>query len=189
MLFRSSDADIAALAAKYKGKPIDLLLNNAGILGNLQTSKIGQLTRKDFLEVMDVNVFGSLAVAQALRDNVAMSKQKKIVAVSSGIGSTTSADRIGPGPYYYRISKAALDMSMRALAQDVKAQGVIVALISPTPADTDMLATYRKTFGMGTMKSATPAEAVTKAIPVIDGIDQAKAAKGMLVADGNVLPW
>ena len=58
-----------------------------------------------------------------------------------------------------------------------------------TPADTDMLATYRKTFGMGTMKSATPAEAVTKAIPVIDGIDQAKAAKGMLVADGNVLPW
>ena len=38
-------------------------------------------------------------------------------------------------------------------------------------------------------KTPLPADSVAKAIPVIAGIDQAKAAQGMIVADGSVLPW
>jgi NAD(P)-dependent dehydrogenase (short-subunit alcohol dehydrogenase family) len=120
---------------------------------------------------------------------VISSKQKKIVAITSGIGSISAAGRIGSGPYFYRISKTALDMSMQALAQDVKKDSVVVAVISPTPSETDMLATFHNFYGQGGMKSSSPADSVAKAIPVIAAIDQTKAAQGIVVADGSVLPW
>jgi NAD(P)-dependent dehydrogenase (short-subunit alcohol dehydrogenase family) len=36
---------------------------------------------------MDVNVFGALAVSEALRDNIVASGQKKIIAITSGLGA------------------------------------------------------------------------------------------------------
>lgn len=184
----TSDADIQTIAAKYKGVPIDVLLNNAGILGTPAAETLGALSRKEFHQVMDINVYGALAVSEALRENVAMSKQKKIVAITSGIGSISSAGRIGTGPYFYRISKTALDMAMQALAVDLKSQGVIVALISPTPSDTAMLATFRAAYS-GNLQSSPPADSVAKVIPVIDTLDPAKVTQGILTSGGTILPW
>lgn len=183
------DADIAAIAAKYQGQPIDLLLNNAGILGKPASETLGGFNRAEFHRVMDVNVYGALAVSQALIANVAMSKQKKIVAVSSGIGSIAMAPRIGTGPYFYRISKAALDMAMRSLAIDVKDKGIIVAVISPPVSETTMLATYRAAYNGGTLPSSPPDQSVAKVIPLIAAIDPAKLDQGILNSDGHILPW
>jgi hypothetical protein len=43
---------------------------------------------------------------------------EKIVAITSGLGSISIAGGMSRGPYYYRMSKAALDMGMRALGAD-----------------------------------------------------------------------
>src|SRR5580704_17368390 len=69
----SDDTSIKSVAAQYKGRPIDILINNAGILGKHEDETLGTFSRAGFHSVMDVNVFGVLAVSEALRDNVSAS--------------------------------------------------------------------------------------------------------------------
>ena len=128
---------IKALAAKYQRDAIDVLINNAGVLGDMQKQAPGSLDKKEFDEVMDVNVFGALATADAFLDHVAASGQKKIVSITSRSGIISQPGRRGPS--FYRASKVALNMVMRVLADDVRDRGIIVALVSPPPTETDML--------------------------------------------------
>jgi NAD(P)-dependent dehydrogenase (short-subunit alcohol dehydrogenase family) len=139
---------------------------------------------------MDVNAFGSLAVSEALRDNVIASTQKKIIAITSGAGSITIAGGMPRGPYYYRMSKAAMDMGMRALGADLKSQGVVVALVAPGAVDTEMHTEFHSAY-MPTRKYPveTPAEATAKMIAVIDKLDQTKAEQGINLHDGTIMPW
>lgn len=48
------DAGVRSLATKYHGKPIDVLVNNAGILGDHDGQILGAFSRKGFHDVMDV---------------------------------------------------------------------------------------------------------------------------------------
>jgi NAD(P)-dependent dehydrogenase (short-subunit alcohol dehydrogenase family) len=79
-------AGIKALAAKYRGRPIDVLLNNGGLLGDMKAQQLGSLDYKQFEEVMAVNVYAPLAMAEAFQDSVAASTQKKIVSMTSRSG-------------------------------------------------------------------------------------------------------
>ena len=186
----SDDAGLRALAARYKGRPIDVLINNAGVLGTHDDQTLGTLSRKSFHDVMDVNAFGPLAVSEALRDNVIASTQKKIIAITSGAGSIAVAGGMARGPYYYRMSKAAMDMGMRALGADLESQHVIVALVAPGAVDTEMQTEFHGDY-MSTRKYPVeaPAEAIAKMIAVIDKLDQTKAAKGINLHDGTIMPW
>jgi len=186
----SDDADIRSLAARYKGRPIDILINNAGVLGTHNDQTLGTLSRKSFHDVMDVNAFGPLAVSEALRDNVIASTQKKIIAITSGAGSITVAGGMPRGPYYYRMSKAAMDMGMRALGADLKSQRVVVALVAPGAVDTEMHSEFHSDY-MPTRKYPVeaPAEAIAKMIAVIDKLDQTRAEQGINLHDGTIMPW
>ena len=184
----SDDANIRALAAKYHGKPIDVLINNAGVLGAHDDQTLGTFNRKSFQEVMDVNAFAPLAVSEAFRDNVIASKEKKILAVTSGAGSISRSGGMPKGPYYYRMSKAALNMGMQALGADLRAQGVAVAVVSPGATDTDMFTAFTTDYGVK-FHSNTPTQSVTGMIAVIDKLDQKQAAQGILNFDGTITPW
>ena len=185
----SDDADIKSLAARYKARPIDILINNAGVLGAHEDQTLGTFSRKGFHEVMDVNSFGPLAVSEALRENVIASTRKKIISITSGAGSITLAGGKPRRPYYYQMSKAALDMGMRSLGADLKSQGVVVALVAPGRVDTEMNAAFRSDYMSGTSPPARPAEAIAKVMAVIDRLDQAKAESGINVLDGTSIPW
>lgn len=195
----TDDAQIRSVATKYRGKPIDLLINNAGISGGREEQTLGTLARKAFHDVVDVNAFGALAVSQAFIENVAASQQKKIIAMTSSIGSITNAkqdvmklpasDKLSVGPYYYRMSKAALNMAMRVLGVDVQARGVTVAVVAPGPVDTDMLRDFAKAWGVAIPGAMTPRESVGRMIPIIERLTPADAARGMNNYDGTILPW
>jgi len=184
----TSDDEVQALASKYFGRPLDILINNAGVLGAPGEQSLGQLKRHHFHDVMDVNAFAALAVSQALRANVLAGAGKKIVAVTSGLGSITVAGGMAKGPYYYRMSKAALNMGMQALGADLRADGVAVAVLSPGTADTAMFAAYREGYA-ASHSGQPPAVAVAGLIRVIDELDPAKAAQGILRYDGTLVPW
>ncbi len=184
----SDDANIRALAAKYRGKPIDVLINNAGILGAHDDQTLGSFNRKSFQEVMDVNAFAPLAVSEAFRENVIASKGKKILAVTSGAGSISRSGGMPKGPYYYRMSKAALNMGMQALGADLRDQGVAVAVVSPGATDTDMYAAFSSEYGVK-FHSNPPATSVAGMIAVIDKLDQKQEAQGILNFDGTITAW
>ena len=175
-------ARIDFLADKYKDQPIDLLINNAAILGTLPEQKVGGLDFELFQKVMAINVYGPLKMSEAFADHVAASEQKKIVALSSGLGSLSTTGNM-PGFYYYRISKAGLNMAMRGLRTDLKERGIIVALIAPGMVGTQLLADSG-----WTGKSLTTEDSVAGMSKIIAALTPED--KGTITnTDGKTIPW
>lgn len=184
----SDDSSIRTLAAKYKGKPIDILVNNAGVLGAHDDQTLGTFSRKAFADVMEVNAFAPLAITEAFRENIFISKLKKVVALTSGLGSISFAGGMPKGPYYYRMSKAALNMGMQALAADLKSEDVSVAVVSPGIAQTAMAAAFGAEYGRK-FNADPPAKSVAGMIAIIDKLEPSQGAKGILNFDGTIIPW
>ena len=175
---------IKALAEKYRGQPIDLLINNAGVRGKRDAQLLGSLDYETFQQVMAVNVYGPMAVSQAFFEHVATSEHKKIVVLTSQSGSLTLARRAGAGLYFYRISKAAANMAMITLHGDGRARGIKVGILSPGPAvNTRML---RMDGYEG--DAMEPEDAVAALMQRIASLN-AENSGTFLQSDGTSIPW
>ena len=130
-------ASIDALAAKFRGRPIDILINNAGITGNRFQQVPGKFDYPEFRQVFETNVVAPLKIADTFLPQVQSSRLKKIVVITSSEGSIAEVKR--PGGYFYRSSKSAVNMVMRNLALELKPRGITVVLVNPGPVDTDMM--------------------------------------------------
>ncbi len=173
---------IDELADQYRNQSIDLLINNAAILGPLPEQTVGGLDFELFQQVMAVNTYAPLYMSQAFTEHVAASEQKKIVSLASGLASLSGTSRMR-GLYYYRMSKAALNMGMRGLRADLSRRGIIVALVAPGLVGTQLLADsgFRG-------KSITPAESVTKMSKIIAGLSIDDKGEPINV-NGKTIPW
>ena len=129
----TDDKSVANLADKLRGENIDILINNAGVIG--QRDGFGRLNYDIWAETMDTNVFGPMRVAEAFRDNVLNSEKKQMIFITSRMGSITEAV---PNAYVYRSSKAALNMSVKCLSAELGEQGLIAVLFHPGHVQTDM---------------------------------------------------
>jgi NAD(P)-dependent dehydrogenase (short-subunit alcohol dehydrogenase family) len=175
---------IEALAEKYRGVPIDILINNAGILGGNERQKFGTFDYAAFDEVMAVNTRGPIRMVEAFIDHVALSDQKKVMNISSAVGSITMTFS---GQNFYRASKAALNMSMRTISKTLKRSDipghnqVIIGLINPGVVDTD----FAKNVPIPMIQADESAAAV---ISVIDSYTL-KQTGSFMSYNGKPLPW
>lgn len=125
---------IDALASKLEGTAIDVLINNAGITGDFRNpapQSFGTLAYDDWENFMRINALGPLKISEAFAPHVKASEDKKILAVSSLAGSFGYQGPNMAGGYWYKASKATLNMYMKNVASDLKGDGVTVALLSP----------------------------------------------------------
>lgn len=175
-------AAVEALAAKYRGKPIDIIINNAGTLGDVGKQRAGSLDQAEFLAVLNANTFGALKVADAFKPHLLAGKTRKVLGMTSGLGSSELTARRGDF-YAYRASKAALNVSFRALAADWRGEGIVVGLIAPGMVETDLL---RASGFRG--RGITPTESVAGMIKVIDAMTLDNNGKAINY-DGTVVPW
>ena len=127
-------AAIAGLARRHAGRPLDLLLNNAGIIGafplneNFHRQHFGSVDYALWEEVLQTNTFGPVRLAEAFVEHVANSDRRLIVSLSSTTGSISESDRAALA---YTTSKTALNKAMTVIAGQLKERGIIVALICP----------------------------------------------------------
>jgi len=128
-------ASIRAAATELDGQAIDLLLNNAGIIGP-RGQTIGNIDYEAWAEVLAVNTMGPMRVSEAFVEHVASSDRKLIVTLTSGMGSI--ADNTSGGSIVYRSAKAAVNMVMRTLAIDLAPRGIICVVVNPGWVRTDM---------------------------------------------------
>ena len=129
----TDDKSVTTLADKLRGENIDILINNAGVIG--QRDGFGRIDYDIWAETMDTNVFGPMRVAEAFRDNVMNSEKKQMIFITSRMGSITEAV---PNAYVYRSSKAALNMAVKCLSAELGEQGLIAVLFHPGHVQTDM---------------------------------------------------
>ena len=130
----ASAANIAAAGQALAGQPIDILINNAGISGPRRQSA-DDIDLEGWLETFRVNTVAPVAVAQALHANLKAGHEKKLAAITSGLGSTANN---GGQRYAYRSSKAALNNAMRGLSRDWAGDGIAVGIFHPGWVRTDM---------------------------------------------------
>jgi NAD(P)-dependent dehydrogenase (short-subunit alcohol dehydrogenase family) len=173
-------AAIDALAAKYAGTLIDVLINNAGISGGSESQMFGKMRYDVFEEVLRVNAIGPLKMSEAFMPHVMASRDKRVVTVSSSEGSIgmVNSSRL----YFYRASKAALNMEMKNLAFQVKSKGVSVGMVNPGMTDTDLMK------GLPKSVLRPPADAVRDMMRNIDTLTVANTAS-FWEYDGKILPW
>jgi NAD(P)-dependent dehydrogenase (short-subunit alcohol dehydrogenase family) len=123
-----SEQDLDTLVTKIGATPIDILICNAAVFGG-NRSRFADVDWSAWRVALEVNLLGSMRVALGLWRNVAQSEERKIVFISSRAGLPREAR---PGSsYIYGSSKAALNSAARALALDLAAEGVIVAILNP----------------------------------------------------------
>lgn len=128
------DAAILRLANELSSESIDVLINNAGVMGTKHD--FGDLDSQDWADVLRINIIAPLKVAEAFVDHVIRSDLKKIVTVSSKMGSM--ADNTSGGSFVYRSSKAGVNAAMRSLSFELAPQGVVSAVLHPGWVRTDM---------------------------------------------------
>jgi NAD(P)-dependent dehydrogenase (short-subunit alcohol dehydrogenase family) len=178
----ADEKSVAAFATRLAGKPVDVLVNNAGTLGDVPKQNIGTLDHAEFDKVMAANAFGALKVSEALKPNLMAGQMKKVFGMTSGLGSSELTAR-GGRFYAYRMSKAAVNVGFRALGADWRKDGIMVGIIAPGMVETDLL---RASGFPG--KGITPQDSVAGMMKVIAGMTLENNAKA-LNYDGSVIPW
>jgi NAD(P)-dependent dehydrogenase (short-subunit alcohol dehydrogenase family) len=170
----TDEAQIRNLATALKGRPIDLLINNAGLYGNQE--RFGTTDTANWQNLFQVNCIAPVHLIERLLSNLSAGKQAKAISISTGMAS------IGDGPaggsYAYRTSKAALNMAMANAAADLRSK-LILAVLSPGWVQTDM---------GGTHAPVKVADSVAGMRRVIAGLTAAESG-GFFNYDGRSLPW
>jgi NAD(P)-dependent dehydrogenase (short-subunit alcohol dehydrogenase family) len=176
---------IDRLARELDGTAIDVLLNSAGIMGRgsfadegIQFGRFGHADFDDWARVFRINVAGPMKMAEAFVEHVARSQQKKIVTLTSMLGSV-ALNRIG-SLYAYRASKAAVNAMMKSMAIDLaKSHGIAATALHPGWVRTDL---------GGPRADIDPVTSVAGMRKVIAALTPDNAGRYM-VYDGSELPW
>jgi NAD(P)-dependent dehydrogenase (short-subunit alcohol dehydrogenase family) len=166
---------VKALASELKGEAIDVLICNAGVSGS-EAGDLGRIDPKVWRDTFEVNALAPLMMAEAFVEQVAASKDRKLIAISSRLGSITHNDG---ARYAYRASKTALNMEWQSLSKDTAAKGLICVVLHPGWVQTDM---------GGKAATLTIAQSVPSMVKVIDGLQPADNGR-FLNYDGTELPW
>ncbi len=152
----TDQASVDALAASLEGRAIDMLINNAGIFPRV--SDIEAVDSDAYAETLMVNTLGPVRVTQALLPNLREGEKKRVINISSRLGSI----EMNSGGYYgYRESKSALNMFTKTLATELGPEGFICLAIHPGWVRTDM---------GGPTADLSPEESVREMRAVIDAV-------------------
>ena len=123
---------IEAAAKKFEG-PLDMLINNAGILGGAHQS-IDDINFDEWMNAFKVMTIGPFRVTRVFLPHLALAKGKVLF-----VTSQVSASTWPYGGYYgYSSAKAAGNRVVQILAIDLRGKGVSVASVHPGYVKTDM---------------------------------------------------
>jgi NAD(P)-dependent dehydrogenase (short-subunit alcohol dehydrogenase family) len=126
----------AAEATLHRHKKLDVLINNAGIMPEAGHESILNIDLAMLCQAFNTNVLGTARVIRAFYPLLTKSERPRIVNVSSSLGSIST--REGHDHYAYAVSKAALNMLTRMIANEFAPKGVTTVAISPGWVRTEM---------------------------------------------------
>lgn len=156
------------------GKPLDVLINNAGIAGGPQST--AEMDYAAWADTFAVNTMAPFRVFNTLKRNLLMTDRPRAVTVSSTLGALHDTARMG---YAYQTSKAAVNKLMQVLAGEVADDNIIAVPVHPGWVRTDM---------GGPNADISVEESAAGLIALIDGLTMAQSGK-FWNWDGRELDW
>ena len=167
---------IKSFCSELKDIPLDMIINNAGIFQDEQMEET-ILDPELWLDEIMINAIGPVVLSQKLKENIMSGNDKKIIFISSQMGSID--DNYSGGYYFYRTSKSALNSAAKSLSIDWKADGISVLMLHPGWVRTDM---------GGSNAKLDIDTSVRKMLDVINSLDIGKTGT-FLNYEGKKLEW
>jgi NAD(P)-dependent dehydrogenase (short-subunit alcohol dehydrogenase family) len=155
--------------------PIDVLVNNAGVIGDMPQATL-DMDFEGFAKTMAINTLAPLKVTQVFLPLLKQGNNPRLVNISSKMGRMefSASDRIA-----YRASKAALNKITQGLATDLKEEGVTCIAMHPGWVQSDM---------GGAAADITPAESAAGILAVIQSLSIDDTGK-FIDWDGTSRSW
>ncbi|MDC0575709.1 SDR family oxidoreductase [Nitrosomonadaceae bacterium] len=168
---------IEKLSQTLANKPIDLLINNAGVFPDINDRSFGQTDYDSWAYAFLVNTMAPLKMAEEFIAQITQSSRKTIVTITSKMGSV--ADNGRGGSYIYRSSKSAVNMVIKSIAIDLESNDIISVLLHPGWVRTDM---------GGPSGLISVEQSVSGMLSVIREVTSADSGK-FIAYDGQIIPW
>ena len=171
-----SDDSINTLSEVLSDTPIDLFVNNAGIMG-VRNLKLGEVSGGSWEKVFRVNTIAPVLLVQNLLENICLGNERKMIFISSRVGSIQ--ENTGGAMYAYRSSKTALNQVVKSFSIDLLDRGVSSIALHPGWVLTDM---------GGPNALIDVKTSVTGMISVINSIRDSDSGK-FFNYDGSIIKW
>tara|TARA_B100001142_G_scaffold330082_1_gene396079 strand:+ start:2008 stop:2751 length:744 start_codon:yes stop_codon:yes gene_type:complete len=113
------------------GKPVDILINNAGII---HTGLFQMTSRKKLEEIFLINFFSQTIFTQYMLKLMIKKKEGSIVYISSSAATDGNQGRSA-----YAASKSAINSQAKVLSNELGVNNIRVNVIAPGLTDTDMM--------------------------------------------------
>ena len=129
---KSKDVKRLLKVSLKKFKKIDILINNAGVLG--PKGHIEKINWKNWVKTIEINLLGSVLLCKSLIPHFKKKNKGKIIQLSGG-GAT------GPFPMFgsYAVSKAGIVRFIENLSEENKKFNININAVSPGILNTSML--------------------------------------------------
>lgn len=173
VLEKSQTELVRELPLVTEGAPLDLLVNNAGVLHSGE--RFGHVAWATLDDSLRTNASGPFLLTQALAPHLA--DGATVANLSSQLGSIAAVTTFRSPSY--AISKAALNMATALLARALAERGITVLALHPGWVRTDM---------GGAQAEIEPADAVAALLAVISGAGVEDSGR-LLDRYGQGLPW
>ena len=171
----NKDKSIDSFIDEMSSIKIDILIHNSGIFRDEQLSE--DLEIDAWMNEMRINAITPIILARKLKQNVLEGKDKKIIFISSQMGSID--DNYSGRFYFYRSSKSALNSAAKSLAIDWKDKNISVLMLHPGWVKTDM--------GGKSAKLEIP-DSIQRMIQVISDLNL-ETSGSFVNYEGNKLEW
>ncbi len=180
----TDDSSLAAAVEAIDAEAVDLLINNAGTMGDGSFEEIGfdfqafgRFNRDEWREVFNINVFTPQALCELLAGKLEKADRGVAATISSMLGSNEL--NTSGSIYAYRASKAAVNSIMKSMGSDLGKRGIIAVALHPGWVQTDM---------GGANADVAVTDSVAGLRQVIAGLT-ADDAGGFFAYDGQRMPW
>ena len=172
----SSDQSLKDFSSKLGETPVDIFINNAGVYGP-RDSSFNNVDEKKWIPVFQTNAIAPLLLTQLIIDNLRNGSQKKLIYITSKMGSID--DNKSGGAYIYRSSKTALNSVVKSISVDLAKDDMKVVLLHPGWVRTDMGGPN------GLIDTTASVSGMTE---VIDSLSQSDSGC-FFNYDGSKIPW
>ncbi|MBT5217781.1 MAG: SDR family NAD(P)-dependent oxidoreductase [Gammaproteobacteria bacterium] len=174
--------EIDLLSKSLSNKPIDIIINNAGIIGpfpifeHIEKQRFTTMDYTVWEKVLRTNLFGPVKISESFLENIKNGQEKKIIFISSTVGSINEGKE---SAYAYATSKTALNKAISLMAENLKNENIHVLALCPGYVKTRMNA------GGANLETD---ESIKGMIKQIDSLDESNTGT-FIRYNGELITW
>ena len=174
-----NDASTKAFVKYLKQKPIDILINNAGIN---KIDKFESIDIDEFERIQKVNLNAPFLLCQAVIPNMKKNNWGRIVNITSIWGEITKEYRAA-----YSSSKFGLDGMTAALAAEVASMGILANSVAPGFIDTDLTREILGEKGVKEIQSTIPIKRLGRPSEVASFVSWLVSEENTYISGQNIM--